>query len=228
MLVVLLDPYHLGDPLFITQLARDVQARSGGLVLVHGSAERGERALEALGAVAVEEDGRWRTGTEPERAAVERAMRELNRQVVHELNENGVSAVRVTGANRGLLRVVDGAVAAGETAWVRRLVEQGVVLVAAALVEADGGTLVEVDAAAAAAVLADALGAEAVVALAARRSVPEGTSALRSVGRDLYPDADLLGRAVRQAGRVWLAAPAALRDPGRPAGAWVEEGAADV
>ena len=39
MLLVLLDAFHLGDPLFVSQFARDVAARKEGLVFVHGSGE---------------------------------------------------------------------------------------------------------------------------------------------------------------------------------------------
>ena len=160
MTVVYLDPYHLGDPLFVSGLARDLAARGAGLVLVHGSGERGERALESLGRAPRATDGTWDTEDAEGAAAVERAARELNREIVHELNEQGVASIRATGADRGLLKRREGQVEAGRTAWLADLVRQGVVVVVASLVE-DAGTLHEADAATAAATLAQALGGTA-------------------------------------------------------------------
>ena len=158
MLLVPLDPYDLGDPLFLTQLARDLAHRGGGGVLVHGSGEAGERALEATGAVARIHDGVWAVETPEQAAVVERAARELNRRVVHELNEVGVSAVRVAGADRGLLKTDGAGLVAGPVGWVRDLAERGAAVVVASLVAGKGPELREVDALAASAVLARALG----------------------------------------------------------------------
>ena len=143
MPVLLLDAYHLGDPLFLGGLARDLAARAAtgadGLVLVHGSGERGERALEALGLAPTATDGVWDAGTDEQAAAVERATRELNREVAHELNEAGVASVRVVGADRGLLKAGGGSVIATKTNWLAALVRQRVVAVVAALVGGGGG-----------------------------------------------------------------------------------------
>ncbi|HEX8386394.1 MAG TPA: acetylglutamate kinase, partial [Rubricoccaceae bacterium] len=103
MLLVLLGPYHLGDPLFVSALARDLAARKEGLVLVHGSGEAGERALESRGVFPEAKGGVWQTASDDERADVERSARDLNRRLVHELTEAGVPAVRVMAADRGLL-----------------------------------------------------------------------------------------------------------------------------
>ena len=158
MLLVTLDPYLLGDPLFLTQLARDLAHRGGGAVLVHGSGEAGERALEATGAVARQLDGVWAVASEEEAHVVERATRELNRQIVHELNEAGVSAIRVLGADRGLLKRDGATVLAGATEWLDELASQGVVAVVAAVVAPTegGGALREIDRLEASAALARA------------------------------------------------------------------------
>ena len=182
MTVVLLDPYHLGDPLFVAQLARDVAARASargaglpteGLVFVHGSGEAGERALEARGAFPEARGGVWAVASEDEAADVERATRDLNRRLVHEMNEAGVPAVRVMASDRGLVaRGPGGALRAGRTAWLATLAAQGGVAVVAALAAVEpgsGAALAEVDAAEAAAVIAEALGAAAVVLLATGR-----------------------------------------------------------
>ncbi|GAB5535693.1 MAG: hypothetical protein Rubg2KO_19420 [Rubricoccaceae bacterium] len=165
MHLVYLDPYHLGDPLFLTQLARDLSHRAGGAVLVHGSGEAGERALEATGALARQRDGVWEVQSPEEAAIVERATRELNRQIVHELNEVGVPAIRVMGGDRGLLKQEGEAIAVGSVQWIQDLVAQGVVGVLAALVDADTDALAEVDAVAAVGALATAIEGAQVVLL---------------------------------------------------------------
>ncbi len=163
MLVVLLDSYHLGDPLFIPQLARDVAARKAGAVFVHGSGEAGERVLESRGLVPEAVAGVWAVSTPEEAAEVERATRDLNRRIVHEMNEAGTPAVRVMAADRGLARRdADGTIRAGRTAWLATLAAQGGVAVVAALVAGDGSARVEADAAAVAVAIAEALGADGV------------------------------------------------------------------
>ena len=234
MLVVLLDAYHLGDPLFVSQLARDVAARKEGLVFVHGSGDAGERALEARGGVAVAHGGVWAVSTEAEALDVERATRELNRSLVHEMNEAGVPAVRVMGADRGLLsRAPGGGLRAGRTSWLATLVAQGGVGVVAALVAGDGPALGEVDAAQAAAVLAEALGAEAVVLLATGRTPglagaggPDGRARVlpaatlaEAVAGGTLPDVALAERLVDAArGPVVVTSAAQIRTPGPVAG----------
>ena len=199
MTVVYLDPYFLGDPLFVPGLARDLAARAAGVVLVHGSGERGERALESLGRVPRASGGVWETADEAGRAAVEQAARELNREIVHELNEQGVASIRALAADRGLVKASGGGVTAGRTGWLGELVRQGVTAVVASLVLADDGAVVEADAAATAAALAAALGGD-VVALSKR-----------SVGAAL--DARQLGEAVPEpaAVRRLVSAGAAVR-----------------
>ncbi len=209
MLVVYLDPYFLGDPLFIPGLARDVAARGAGLVLVHGSGERGERALESLGRMPTATGGAWDAQDDEGRGAVERATRTLTREVVHELNEAGVSAVGLMGADRGLLKRVDGAVVAGRASWLADLLGHGVVAVVASMVTTADG-VAEVDAATAANVLAGALDL-APVALTTR-SLP--ADARPADVEAAVPDADALGRL----GGGALAGPRALlraAGPGR-------------
>ncbi|MEM0963831.1 MAG: hypothetical protein AAGK21_14990, partial [Bacteroidota bacterium] len=153
--VVYLDPYFLGDPLFVPGLARDLAARKRAVVLVHGSGEAGEQALESLGRMPTASDGVWDAPDAEAREAVERATRELNRQLAHELNEAGVPVVRVAGTDRGLLAAGDD-VRVGRVGWLQTLVGQGVTVVVAALAM-DGETVVEVDAARSVSLLAAAL-----------------------------------------------------------------------
>ncbi|MDT7857348.1 hypothetical protein RQM47_11915 [Rubrivirga sp. S365] len=215
-MVLLLDAYHLGDPLFLTGLARDLAARAGGAVLVHGSGERGERALESLGLLPEAVGGAWATATDEEAAAVERATRALSREIVHELNEAGVSAVRALGADRGLLKRSGGGVVAGKTAWLQTLVGQGVVAVVASLVAAaDGGPLAEADPAAATAALAGAL--EEPVTVLLKKGLPSGGGAVSLAApptRAALGDPDGAGRLVASGARVVALPKGALRDAG--------------
>lgn len=211
MLVVYLDPYFLGDPLFVPGLAQDLAARPGGLVLVHGSGERGERALESIGRVPRARGGVWEAEDAEGREVVERAIRDLNREIAHELNEAGVSAIRVMGADRGLLKADGGALAAGRAGWLGELAGQGVVAVVAALV--DGADRpVEADAAEAAGVLAVALGVP--LAVLSTRSVEGGGPVATLAGA--FPDADSVARAVAVPGRAGAGPRVTLRQPGGP------------
>ena len=206
MTVLYLDPYFLGDPLFLGGFARDLAARPPGapLVVVHGSGEAGERAVEATGVEAVAAGGVWHVPTDAARAAVERATRELNRSIVHELNESNVAAVRVLGVDRGLLRADGAAPRAGTAGWLAMLARQGAVPVVGTLAHRDG-RVVEVDAAASAAALAQSLGAAAVTVLLKGRAptvvnadgpvarlAPDALGTVRGI-----PDADALRRIVR-------------------------------
>lgn len=205
MIVLLLDAYHLGDPLFLTGLARDLKTRGGGAVLVHGTAERGERALEGLGFLPESVGGVWDVPTLEAAVALERAGRDLNREIAHEINEAGVASVRVIGADRGLLRLSDDRLEAGQTGWVDELVRQGVVVVVAAFVAKEAQALHEVDAAAAAAALADRLG------------VPVGILSVGSGGTP--PDHETARRLQAWGTDVVTLDRAELRDGGKGGGA---------
>ncbi len=142
MLLLYLDAYHLGDPLFLAGFARDVKAHRGPLLLAHGGGEEAERALEAAGFLATRRAGRLETDAPGAGALVERAVRDLNRRIVHELNEAGVAALRILGTDRGLLRLGEGgAVDVGRVGWLAALVSQRVVPVVGLLAERDGGAV---------------------------------------------------------------------------------------
>ncbi|MGB3544302.1 hypothetical protein [Rubrivirga sp.] len=203
MHVVYLDPYFLGDPLFAPGLARDLATRSDGVLLVHGSGERGERALESLGRMPTSKEGIWVTDDLEGRDAVERATRELNRELHHELNEAGVATIRVTGGDRGLLKQRGDDLEVGKTGWVSTALGQGVTVVLASLVEVAGDVL-EVDAATAAGALGEALGLE-VVALS-KRALETGD--LEAEGR-AFPDLDAVRR-LRRPNRKVVGGPRSL------------------
>lgn len=227
MLLVLLDATHLGDPLFIPQLARDVAARKEGLVLVHGSGEAGERALEALGAFPEARGGVWQVAGEAEAAEVERAARDLNRRLVHEMNEAGAPAVRVMAADRGLVARDGNGVRTGKTVWLETLIRQGGVAVVASLLTGEGAALREADPAAVAAVLAEALGADAVAVLVTGRAAgiagPDGVldtaPVAGAIAGGTLPDAGLVERLVAACTVPVVATQAAsIRVPEAPRG----------
>ncbi len=138
--VLYLDRYHLGDPLFLTGFARDVLTLGAPCLLVHGAGEAAERALEAQGRFPKVEGGVLSVETEEDRRVVARAARELNRQIVHTLNEAGVAAVGMEASGRGLLRRSETGIVAGKMDWLRDLIIQGAVaVVAAILTDAEGG-----------------------------------------------------------------------------------------
>ena len=206
--VLYLDPYFLGDPLFMAGFARDLAARPSGLVVVHGSGERGERALEALGRFPRRAGGVWEAEDAEGRAAVERAARELNREIAHELNEAGVPSVRALGADRGLLKESEG-LGVGRAEWLGDLVGQGVTAVVASLVDGPDG-LAEADPARAAAALALGLGLP-LVALTTRSLADGEPDPLGAV-----PDADAVRRAAETGAAVGLTPRGGLRSPETP------------
>lgn len=177
MLVLYLDRYHLGDLLFLTGFAREVRMLGAPAVLVHGSGEAAERALEAEGRFLERRGGLLVAEAPEERAAVARAARELNRRIAHALNDAGVPAVRLEAHGRGLLRASGEGVEAGNAGWLGPLVRQGAVPVVASLVAGPKGVR-EVSGGAVAAALARLLapeGAEAAVTFLVPR--PEGLPA---------------------------------------------------
>src|SRR5690606_20558615 len=227
ILLVYLDRYHLGDPLFLQRFAPVVRAHEGPLVVLHGAGEAAERALEAEGRLVARAGGVLQVEDEAGRALVERSARDLNRHVVHALNEAGVAALRLTGMDRGLLRVTEGGeVAVGRVGWLRTLVLQGAVPAVALLAEGAGGAF-EVSPDRAVAALAEAFGEEDGVASVAvllarsgpRRGGDEGEALLRAVAE---PET---ARGVSARGvRVRVARPEAIRGTGVPAGADYPEG----
>jgi acetylglutamate kinase len=211
--VLILDAYHLGDPLFLSQLARDLKVRGGGILLVHATGEAGERAIESGGGMPRAVAGVWEIAGDREAAAVERAGRELNRQIVHELNEAGVPAVRVLGADRGLLRATEDGLETGRTAWLADLLRQGVVPVVGTLVEHGAGPLREADAGIAAAALAAALGVPDVHVIGRADGPAEGVPVSDLVASG-GTDVELIRRILAVPRGVRMVAPAGLRAPG--------------
>ena len=150
--VVSLDRHHLGDDLFLKSLAQHV-AEAGAeegptCLLVHGSGEKVERTLEAQGYFPDRTDGVLDVESEEQRRLVERAVREVNQEIVATLTDEVVSAVGIQGVDRGLFqRASDEPLQASNAGWVSALLKQHVVPVVSALAEdPDSGDVREVSA----------------------------------------------------------------------------------
>ncbi len=147
--LVYLDRHHLGDDLFLKSLAQhlsDAGTEAPACLLVHGSGEKVERTLEAQGYFPDRTNGVLDVESEDQRRLVERAVREVNQEVVAMLTDEVVSTVGIQGVDRSLFQQsADETIHAPNAGWVSALLKQRVVPVVSALVEApDTGTVREV------------------------------------------------------------------------------------
>ncbi len=137
--VLYLDRHHLGDGLFLKSLAQHMASAQGegpACLLVHGSGEKVERTLEAQGHFPEREKGVLKIDGEDQRRLVERAVREMNQEIVATLTDEVVSTVGIQGVDRGLFQQPeDGVIRAENAGWVSALLKQHVVPVVSALVE---------------------------------------------------------------------------------------------
>ena len=220
--VLYLDRYHLGDPLFLTGFARDVLAFEEPLALVHGSGEAAERMLEAQGRIPAYEGGVIAVETDEDRALVERAARDLNRTIVHTLNDAGVAAVGFEAGSRGLVKATESGLEANNVGWFGELLARRAVPIVAAMVPGAAGSLREVNGGALAGVLAGALdrtvGEVSVVFLSQKGSgIPEtavsgeGGPAFEDLPEGILPEPDAVRAALRAGADVRLVERAALR-----------------
>jgi len=196
MYLLCIDDYHLSDPLFIDQLAREMsQARPNlpPVALIHGSGEAAERALEGKGVFRERMGGILNVASAEEAAVVDRATREANQKLVDSLTDAVLPAVSIPGDARGLLihdpEAAIGEVRAGAVAWLRQLVEQEAIPVVSALArDPETGGAREVALGVAASVLASALGREVRVVGFVRKA---GKPLLSKDSDDPLPLADL-------------------------------------
>lgn len=170
-----LDRYHLGDPLFVKNLAKHIQqGPTRECLIVHGSGEKVERTFEAQGLFPERTRGVLNVESIEQKRLVERAVREANHDIVGSLTDEVISTVGIQGTDRGLLRLEagqqqaegDGAPAApsgedievttGNVGWLEALLKQQVIAVVSALAKSESGVH-ELWTADAATALADAL-----------------------------------------------------------------------
>jgi acetylglutamate kinase len=137
--LVYLDREHLGDKLFMQGLAQNVSSAPSGeppCVLLHGSGEKVERTLEAEGYFPERTRGVLDVDDPEHLALVERAVREVNQEVVGLLTDEVVSTVGIQGDSRSLLqRDEDGELVVGKVGWIEALIKQRVLPVVSALAE---------------------------------------------------------------------------------------------
>jgi len=211
--VLYLDRYHLGDPLFLTGLARDLAAGGPPTILVHGAAEDGERALEAGGRFPVWEGDVLAAPTLEEAMTVERAGRDLNRRIAHALNESGAAAVRMDGASRGLFSVDPAGVRVGDLGWVEALLRQRAVPVVLALSPDGEGPLRQVSGGRLAAALAAAL-PEGEATFLARKPLAEGeVLRLAEIPPDALGEREAVAQALAAGAMPRTVSPRDLRRP---------------
>jgi len=176
-----LDRYHLGDPLFVKNLAKHIQqGPTRECLIVHGSGEKVERTFEAQGLFPERNRGVLDVETTEQKRLVERAVREANQEIVGSLTDEVISTVGIQGTDRGLLRLSssagngaqgdgaqgDGApatpsgedieITTGKVGWLEALLKQQVIAVVSALAKSESGVH-ELWTADAATALADAL-----------------------------------------------------------------------
>lgn len=138
-MLLYLDDYHAGDVLFLQSLARSLaQLSTRRIVLVHGSGEHAERALEAKGIFRTRVDGLLPIETTEEHALVEAALRHVNRKITGILTDAVVPAVGVIGSERGLFRIRKGRLTSEHVGWLEALGLRGVVSVVAAFAVDEG------------------------------------------------------------------------------------------
>lgn len=159
-----LDAHHLGDDIFLNDLASHFHRAPTGepsCLIVHGSGEKVERTLESQGLFPERKNGVLDVDTPEQVRLVERAVREKNQDIVATLTDEVVPTVGIQGVDRSLLQLdEDGQVVVSKVGWVEALVKQRVIPVVSALVRHPEEERVrEVYAADAAVALADAFGA---------------------------------------------------------------------
>ena len=154
-----IDRSHLGDPLFVRNLAKHIQqGPSRECLIVHGSGEKVERTFEAQGLFPERTRGVLDVETTEQKRLVERAVREANQEIVGSLTDEVISTVGIQGTDRGLLRLSssaekeargDGApttpsgegtqITTGKVGWLEALLKQQVIAVVSALAKSESG-----------------------------------------------------------------------------------------
>jgi len=139
--LIYLDRHHLGDEIFINDLARRMHRAPAGdplCMIVHGSGEKVERTLESQGYFPERVNGVLDVTASEQVRLVERAVRETNQRLVAALTDEVVPAVGIQGVDRSLFQLDDGTLVAQNVGWVEALLKQRVVPVVSALVHDAG------------------------------------------------------------------------------------------
>ena len=140
--VLYIDRYRLDDVLFLQSFARAMAVRPEGppFVVCHGAGDVAERAFEAEGHFPPREGGRLVLTTGHEHLVLDRAVRTVTRKVAGMLTDAVVSAVALSGADRGVISLSStGEVKGGPAEWLRGLLAKRVVPVVGLVARTEGG-----------------------------------------------------------------------------------------
>lgn len=147
-IVLYIDRFHLDDRLFVDGLARHIASLAlehPPLILIHGGGSAVEEVLERTGSVPVVEEGIARVETPLEIAVAERAVRHQNQRLAAAMNNAGVSALPVQGADKGFATITPaGEPVLGATTWLESIIATGVVAIVSCLARKADGTVREV------------------------------------------------------------------------------------
>ena len=233
--LVYFDRYHLGDDIFINDLAQRMHQAPPGeplCLIVHGSGEKVERTLESQG-IFPERTGGVLDVEAPEQVRlVERAIRETNQKLVTTLTDEVVPAVGIQGVDRSLLQHGDEGLSVHRIGWVEALLKQRVVPVISALVHhPDEGRVREAAADDTAVALAQAFETVDPVVVffttSSRSGIADATSVREEVALDALPEEgplpepDSVRRVVRSGVPGLITNLKGLYAKGGPTGTWV-------
>ncbi|MEL6705442.1 MAG: hypothetical protein AAFU38_10410 [Bacteroidota bacterium] len=216
-MLLFLDDYHLGDPLFLSGLAQDLARSQRPALLLHTGREAAATALEAVGVLDPESMLEGELGAHS--AVVERSVRDENRSIAAALTEAGVAAVRLMASDRGLVQPGRARLVLGDSAWIGTLLRQRSCLVLAAM-DARGAAPRLLDPATLAAQLGTTLGLPIVLLTTGRASglvvdgeVAETVEIGTLATRQDVPARDLAAPMRDQGARVVVTSRAGAFDP---------------
>lgn len=226
-----LDDFHAGDALFVRSLAQALARMADRRVLIlHGPGEHAERALEGEGIFRDRSGGLMPVETPAEHALLERALRHANRKITGAMTDAVVPAVGVIGHERGLFRIVDGQLQAGNVDWIEALARQSVVpVVAAFAADAATGKTGEVTLPLAAEALLEALAMRGRIIFFTKTNLPgimktgrsEETVALDELNAAFVADAEAIAHVASKNIPILLTNSTALAASGGPTGTTV-------
>lgn len=151
LLLLYLDREHLGDTMFIKELASRL-TRLGmegpPRAVIHGSGPQTEQALETEGLFLERSKGVFPVSSPREQALVERSIRETNQRMVSLLTELHVASVGIQGVDRKLFqRSKEQLIQVHNPQWIEQLAQQYVTPVISTLgVDTSSGQIHELSA----------------------------------------------------------------------------------
>lgn len=234
--VVKIGGNEVGDEAWVARLARDLEARGGALVVVHGGGREISALQRDLGAEPEWRDGLRVTTPEAVRAVAMVLSGVINKRLVSALIGAGLDAVGVSGEDAALLRAVPaqrgalgrtGEIAGVRAELLRSWVLQGLTPVVSPVSRGPDGGPLNVNADDAAAAVAAALGAVELLLVSNVPGVRDAERTLSDLGADeaealiasgaasegMIPKLRAAARAAERVERVRIGGPEMLNDP---------------